>query len=40
MRVVPKNLQWQQQGNEAVSLAFSLPRGCFATALVRELINY
>jgi tRNA pseudouridine13 synthase len=40
MRVVPKNLQWQQLGNEAVSLAFSLPRGCFATALVRELINY
>lgn len=40
LRVIPKDLQWQQLGDRSLSLAFSLPRGCFATALVRELINY
>ncbi|CAA0107730.1 tRNA pseudouridine(13) synthase TruD [Zhongshania aliphaticivorans] len=40
LRVVPKDLQWQKLEDGSLSLAFSLPRGCFATALVRELINY
>lgn len=40
LRVVPKDLQWKYLEDDSLSLAFSLPRGCFATALVRELINY
>ncbi|CAA0090125.1 tRNA pseudouridine synthase D [Zhongshania aliphaticivorans] len=40
LRVIPKELQWQSLDKRTLSLAFSLPRGCFATALVRELINY
>lgn len=40
LRVVPKDLQWKYSEDDSLSLAFSLPRGCFATALVRELINY
>ncbi|MBW2939501.1 tRNA pseudouridine(13) synthase TruD [Zhongshania aquimaris] len=40
LRTVPKDLQWQQIDKQSIELAFSLPRGCFATALVRELIHY
>jgi tRNA pseudouridine13 synthase len=40
LRVIPQGLEWQFAGNKSLQLAFSLPRGCFATALVRELICY
>ena len=40
LRVIPQDVKWQFADDGALSLAFSLPRGCFATALVRELINY
>lgn len=39
LRVIPKGLA-AEPADEGVRLAFSLPRGCFATALVRELIDY
>jgi tRNA pseudouridine13 synthase len=43
LRVMPQNLQWQllegeQQGELVVE--FSLPSGCFATAVVRECVRY
>ncbi|MFT5693292.1 MAG: tRNA pseudouridine13 synthase [Oceanicoccus sp.] len=39
LRVIPADLKhiW---ADDRVSLTFSLPRGCYATALVRELVNY
>lgn len=39
LRVIPKDLMAQAKP-EGVCLSFSLPRGCFATAVVRELIDY
>lgn len=40
LRVVPGDLQWWWEPGPVLALSFSLPRGCFATALVRELVNY
>jgi tRNA pseudouridine13 synthase len=40
LRLIPQDFQWQFTGNKSLELSFSLPRGCFATALVRELISY
>jgi len=40
LRLIPQDFQWQFTGNKSLELSFSLPRGCFATALVRELMNY
>ncbi len=40
LRLIPKDFQWQFTGNKSLELRFSLPRGCFATALVRELVSY
>lgn len=39
LRVVPKELCWQWLSDDQLQLQFSLPSGCFATALVREFIN-
>ena len=39
LRVIPKDLM-AQAASGGVCLSFSLPRGCFATAVVRELIDY
>ncbi|MBD2859939.1 tRNA pseudouridine(13) synthase TruD [Spongiibacter sp. KMU-158] len=39
LRVIPKALDGALNGDQ-LSLSFSLPRGCFATALVRELVDY
>ena len=38
LRVIPGELQWQW-GNDCLKLDFFLPSGCFATALVRELVR-
>lgn len=40
LRVLPQSLSWQWCGDNCLELSFSLPKGCFATAVVRELINY
>ncbi|MET0377341.1 MAG: tRNA pseudouridine(13) synthase TruD [Spongiibacteraceae bacterium] len=37
LRVIPRDLHWQQVGATDWQLGFTLPRGCFATSLVREL---
>ncbi len=38
LRVVPNNMQWQLQGNE-LQLNFDLPSGCYATMVLRELLD-
>lgn len=39
LRVIPGDLGWEWEDAQTLRLLFTLPRGCFATALVRELIN-
>lgn len=39
LRVIPADLQGRLSADRA-ELSFSLPSGCFATAVVRELVNY
>lgn len=39
LRVIPKGLDWQHLPERSLRVEFSLPRGCFATALVREFID-
>ena len=36
----PQNLRAEAIGDDDWRFAFSLPRGCFATALMRELVSY
>lgn len=37
LRVIPRDMHWQQLGESDWKLGFTLPRGCFATSVVREL---
>lgn len=39
IRLVPQQLAIQQQGAD-INLSFALPAGCFATSVLRELVNY
>lgn len=39
MRLVPQQLKIEQQGSDLL-LNFALPAGCFATSVLRELVNY
>ncbi|HEX5792849.1 MAG TPA: tRNA pseudouridine(13) synthase TruD, partial [Rheinheimera sp.] len=39
IRLLPQQLTVQQQGND-ITLSFALPAGCFATSVLRELVNY
>ena len=38
IRIVPENFEWQYKSN-VLTLSFSLPSGCFATSIVRELMD-
>lgn len=38
IRIVPQDFTWQIQDNN-LSMQFSLPAGCFATSIVRELLD-
>ncbi len=38
IRIVPENFEWQYKSN-VLKLSFSLPSGCFATSIVRELMD-
>ena len=38
-RLIPKNMNWNWQDNETLALSFYLPKGCFATSVLRELID-
>jgi tRNA pseudouridine13 synthase len=37
LRIIPTDLQWRQLDKNSWRLGFTLPRGCFATSVVREL---
>ena len=37
LRLRPDALEWEWPGNDALVLAFSLPPGCYATTVLREL---
>jgi tRNA pseudouridine13 synthase len=39
LRVIPDDWQCAQRDDNAWQLSFSLPKGCFATGLVRELAH-
>ena len=38
IKLLPQNMQWHWQ-DDTLQLSFSLPSGCFATAVLRELVN-
>ncbi len=38
LRVLPKNMNWTLEGDELL-LSFDLPAGCYATMVLRELLN-
>ena len=37
LRLIPHNLRWRWQGDDALELSFELPPGAYATVVVREL---
>lgn len=39
LRITVSDLTWDRQG-DLLELGFSLPKGCFATALLRECVDY
>ncbi|MDH5711383.1 MAG: tRNA pseudouridine(13) synthase TruD [Gammaproteobacteria bacterium] len=38
LRVIPGNMLWQLQGDELI-ISFDLPAGCYATMVLRELVD-
>jgi len=40
LRLIPQNLTVQSINETTIKLSFGLPKGCFATALLRELVDY
>ena len=40
LRLIPDNLAVETLDNTTLKLSFGLPKGCFATALLRELVDY
>jgi tRNA pseudouridine13 synthase len=36
----PKNMQWEWLNEQDIQIGFSLPSGCFATSVLRELVDY
>jgi len=38
LRVIPKDLTWRFEDDDAIRLSFELPAGSYATALLREII--
>jgi tRNA pseudouridine13 synthase len=39
LRLLPKDLRWHWQGDNALELSFELPAGAYATVVVRELAS-
>ena len=40
LRLIPRNLAVESISDSTIKLSFGLPKGCFATALLRELVDY
>jgi tRNA pseudouridine13 synthase len=39
LRLLPQNLRWRWQDDDALELSFELPAGAYATVVVRELAS-
>jgi tRNA pseudouridine13 synthase len=39
LRLIPHNLRWRWQDDDALELSFELPAGAYATVVVRELAS-
>jgi tRNA pseudouridine13 synthase len=39
IRLIPVDLSWFWKESDTLQLEFSLPKGCFATSVLRELLN-
>ncbi|TQF73010.1 tRNA pseudouridine(13) synthase TruD [Pseudoalteromonas luteoviolacea] len=40
LRVIPKELKLESMQDNVIKLTFELPKGCYATSVLRELINH
>lgn len=40
IRVIPQNLSYEWKNNDELSLKFCMPAGCYATALLKEVVKY
>ena len=40
LRLIPDSLAVETLDETTLKLSFGLPKGCFATALLRELVDY
>lgn len=40
LRLVPEALEWTEEADDQISLAFALPSGAFATSVLRELCHW
>ena len=40
LRLIPQDLSVETLDERTLKLSFGLPKGCFATALLRELVDY
>ena len=38
IRLIPEQLSWEWQDDETLQVSFGLPKGCFATSILRELL--
>ena len=39
IRLIPEQMQWQWLSEDSLQLTFALPKGCFATAVLREVLD-
>ncbi len=39
LRVIPQQLQWHFSDDDSLTLTFSLPSGCYATSVLREVVG-
>lgn len=39
LRVIPRDLQWHFTGDDSLTLNFTLPSGCYATSVLREVME-
>ncbi len=39
LRVIPQELQWHFSDGDSLTLSFSLPSGCYATSVLREVVE-
>jgi tRNA pseudouridine13 synthase len=39
LRVIPSNLEWEDLADGGLTVRFALPRGAYATAVIRELFG-